>query len=213
MVSDPNDRSNSSIANRFLKAPAKRIRPSIRTRATKPKTTSNPKSETADQSAPRSHLGLASSKRDKRIIKHSSFVSKIEKSSKQPRKRRRPSKRLITNLKSLADALPETGEAEESSTVVGDALIKHKSLKSRPGATKRKEKLERMERKRFGQNMAQMLQPVGVTPQQVSDNSGSGEGGSHVVDNRWSALRGFISQTLEQKPEFRETQITTKASN
>ena len=135
--------------------------------------------------------GFISSKQDKRLIKHSAFVNRIEKAHKKPLKRRRPSKKLVATLGSLADALPDAGESEK---LVGDAKIRHRSLKSRPGATKRREKLERMERERFGKNMAQLA---------AGTAQASGEEAQKTATaNRWAALRGFISQTLEQKPEF-----------
>lgn len=135
--------------------------------------------------------GFISSKQDKRLIKHSAFVNRIEKAHKKPLKRRRPSKKLVTTLESLADALPDAGDSEQ---IVGDAKIRHKSLKSRPGATKRREKLERMERERFGKNMAQLAGG--------NAHADGEEAQKAATANRWAALRGFISQTLEQKPEF-----------
>ncbi|KAL3476791.1 ribosome biogenesis protein SLX9-domain-containing protein [Aspergillus californicus] len=134
-------------------------------------------------------------KRDKRVIKHSSFVSKIEKSSAKSNKRRRASKKLVANLESLADALPE---AETELTDPSQLnIIKQKTLKHKPGAMKRKEKLERTERDRFAKNMAQMSNiPITPTPSSNPDPAAS-------VSNRWAALRGFISQTMEQQPVFK----------
>jgi hypothetical protein len=59
-------------------------------------------------------------------------------------------------------------------------------MKSRPGALKRREKLDRGERDRFTKNMAQMATTT-------SQTGGTSE--------KWAALRGFISQTLEKRPE------------
>lgn len=136
-------------------------------------------------------------KRDKRTIKHSAFVNRIEKGNKKPLKRRRPSKKLVTTLESLADALPDMDEAEGGETVVGDAKIKYKSLKSKPGARAKKEKLERMERERFGKNMAQLSVGRQTAVEGAPEPS--------ETSSRWAALRGFISQTMEQKPEFVKT--------
>jgi hypothetical protein len=61
-----------------------------------------------------------------------------------------------------------------------------KSLKSRPGATKRKEKLERLERQRFSANLAQM----------------AGSGMANPVADRWAALKNHVQSTMEVKPEF-----------
>ncbi|KAH1272307.1 hypothetical protein KXW98_004895 [Aspergillus fumigatus] len=136
-------------------------------------------------------------KRDKRIIKHASFVSKIEKSSQKTPKRRRASKKLVANLESLADALPETEtEKNDSSSQVN--IIKQKTLQHKPGAMKRRQKLEKVERDRFAKNMAQMatiqtnVQPVAETQNEASS-----------ISNRWAALRNFISQTMEQQPAFK----------
>lgn len=144
--------------------------------------------------------GFIESKKDKRTIKHSSFINRIEKANKKPLKRRRPSKKLVTTLESLADALPNT-EGGEREAVLGDAKIRHKSLKHKPGAMKRKEKLERMERERFGKNMAQLnaagnLQQASIPDVAAADVAKSSTG------NRWAALRGFINATMEQKEEF-----------
>jgi hypothetical protein len=129
---------------------------------------------------------FSSSKKDKQKIKHSSFVSKIEKPSSSTKKRRRPNKKLVANLESLADALSgieDDGGEGNGDVVVGQAKIQRKSLKSRPGAMKRKEKLEKMERDRFNANLAQM----------ASANSGA---------DRWAALKSHVKSTVEQKPEF-----------
>ena len=84
--------------------------------------------------------------------------------------------------------------------------IKHKSLKSRPGARKRKEKVVGMEMERFGKNLAELAagrtnvvdgdQPgvVGIESQEgAAVGSGSRE--------RWAAIRGFIAQTMERRDE------------
>jgi len=134
-------------------------------------------------------------------MKHSLLMSKVQKSQAKP-KRRRPNKKLVANLKSLADALPDAdanddesndAEVESGDQVVGQARIRQKSLKSRPGALKRREKVEREERERFGKNMAQLA--GGAV-------RGSAEDGGQEARGRWEALRGFIGATLERKKEF-----------
>ncbi|KAF1974224.1 hypothetical protein BU23DRAFT_553600 [Bimuria novae-zelandiae CBS 107.79] len=130
---------------------------------------------------------FSSSKKDKRTIKHSSFVSKIEKSSSKIQKRRRPNKKLVTNLESLADALSGLeGDGGQGEVVVagGQAKIQKKSLKSRPGAMKRKEKLEKLEKERFNANLVQMATS------------------SAASTDRWAALRSHVQNTMEVKPEF-----------
>lgn len=138
------------------------------------------------------------SKKDKRQIKHATLMSKIAKSSGKTSKRRRASKKLVTNLESLADALPEAAEeAHDAASQVN--VIKQNTLRHKPGAMKRREKLERVERDRFARNMAQMssLQAPAIDDQVEASSE------SNPTANRWSALRSFISQTMEQQPVFR----------
>ncbi|OCK87789.1 uncharacterized protein K441DRAFT_622287 [Cenococcum geophilum 1.58] len=138
-----------------------------------------------------------SSKKDKRAIKHSAFVNKIERASSKSKKRRRPNKKLFATLESLADALPEMDNGQDQNkSVVGQARVHHKSLKSRPGAMKRKEKLEKTERERFGMNLAQM---VGSTQAQAYGSNNS------AVGSRWAALKTFVQSTAEKKAEFATT--------
>ncbi|RJE19653.1 hypothetical protein PHISCL_08008 [Aspergillus sclerotialis] len=133
------------------------------------------------------------SKRDKRTIKHASFVSKIEKSSQKAPKRRRASKKLATNLESLADALPETEvDLNEPDNQVN--IIKQKTLKHKPGAMKRKQQIEKIERDRFAKNMAQLSSIQNTTEPNAEQDSTS---------NRWASLRNFVSQTMEQQPVFK----------
>ena len=99
----------------------------------------------------------------------------------------------MTTLDSLADALPdvkdENGQADVSSQV---NIIRHRTVKTKPGAMKRKEKLEKGERERFTRNMAEMSKPTPLaTTAQAPDST----------SNRWQALRTFISGTLERLPE------------
>ncbi|OBT77854.1 hypothetical protein VF21_03280 [Pseudogymnoascus sp. 05NY08] len=139
-------------------------------------------------------------KKDKRTIKHSAFVNRIEKANTKTLKRRRPSKKLVATLESLAEALPDfDDDGNGGERIVGDAKIKHRSLKSRPGATKRREKLEKMERERFGKNMAQLSVSTESAPAMEGQPHAAA---AAATSNKWAALRGFISQTLEQKAEF-----------
>ncbi|KAF9728983.1 hypothetical protein PMIN06_010433 [Paraphaeosphaeria minitans] len=136
---------------------------------------------------------FSSSKKDKRTTRHSDFVSKIEKSSSKIQKRRRPNKKLVTNLESLADALSglEQGDGN-GEVVVGQAKIQRKSLKSRPGAMKKKEKLEKLEKERFNMNLAQM----------ATTSTASSATGSKPAADRWAALKNHVKNTAEIKPEF-----------
>ncbi|RAH67052.1 FAM207/SLX9 family protein [Aspergillus aculeatinus CBS 121060] len=139
-------------------------------------------------------------KKDKRLIKHASFVSKIEKSSNKNHKRRRASKKLVTNLDSLADALPEAEEdLNNSSNQVN--IIKQKTMKHKKGAQKRKEKLEKVERDRFAMNMAQLS-----SMETAASSNADATPDANAGTSRWAALRNFISQTMEQQPAFKTNQ-------
>ncbi|KUL87597.1 hypothetical protein ZTR_05898 [Talaromyces verruculosus] len=143
-------------------------------------------------------------KKDKRLIKHSVFVNKVAKSQKKTPKRRRPSKKLVANLDSLADALPDADDETPSAVANQANIIKHKTLKHRPGAMKRKEKMEKLERDRFIKNMAQMSAIERAAPklqQQAENQTTSTEPSS--ISNRWGVLRGFISQTMDHQPAFK----------
>ncbi|KAK0624784.1 ribosome biogenesis protein SLX9-domain-containing protein [Bombardia bombarda] len=112
------------------------------------------------------------SKRDKRVIKHSSFVSRIAKSAPGGssskalnRRRRRPSRKLVATLASLGDALDDISDEIRHDEETGAAMdaeqaaqgkVRHRSLKSRPGALKRKEKVVKGEMARFGRSLAQL---------------------------------------------------------
>jgi hypothetical protein len=130
-------------------------------------------------------------KRDKRQIKHAALVSKIEKDSQKTPKRRRAHKKLVANLESLADALPEAEEANDAASQAN--IIKQKTLRHKPGAMKRRENMEKAERDRFNKNMADMSTISSTPAAQTESNPTAG---------RWSALRSFISQTMEQQPVF-----------
>lgn len=66
-------------------------------------------------------------------------------------------------------------------------------MKSRPGAMKRKEKLEKMEKERFNMNMAQM---AGASAASAGATSGT------AIADRWAALKNHVKSTMEVKPEF-----------
>ncbi|KHN98949.1 uncharacterized protein MAM_03411 [Metarhizium album ARSEF 1941] len=162
------------------------------------------------------------SKRDKRTMKHSSFVSRITSSKISKNKRRRPKNKLRTTLEGLADALPELKSGEGGEEVLA-GKVKHKSLTSKKGALKRKERIVKGEMERFGASMAKLsaLQPTDdarTTTQRRVDEDGhktatrsfAHQGVSEqtsratptATSDRWAALRGYISATMEQNPAF-----------
>lgn len=83
-------------------------------------------------------------------------------------------------------------------------VIRRKSMRSRPGALKRREKMDQGERERFAKNLAEMA-GKGVPQQQgsIEDRNDDAQGGQQP-HNSWAALRRFIAQTLEQRPDVRE---------
>ncbi|KIH90941.1 hypothetical protein SPBR_01012 [Sporothrix brasiliensis 5110] len=111
------------------------------------------------------------SKRDKQLIRKATFRARVlDKAgpTTKPLKRRRPSKKLVATLESLADSLPEipskTDAAAENAEYADDGeewdgikrRRRQQSLKTRPGSLKRKAKVVQAEIARFGQNLAQL---------------------------------------------------------
>lgn len=131
-------------------------------------------------------------------------MNKVTKSATKKPRRRRPNKKLVTTLDALADALPDDDDDDKtnSNSATGGRpedqvnIIRRKSMKSRPGAMKRREKVDNSERDRFAKNLAQLAaaKPVAKAGDDKAVPSTS---------ERWAALRGFISQTLETKPELK----------
>ncbi|KAI1828102.1 ribosome biogenesis protein SLX9-domain-containing protein [Xylaria intraflava] len=158
--------------------------------------------------------GFTSSKKDKRIIKHSAFMSRVEKTHQKALKRRRPSKKLVANLESLADALPDLlaeGETEEGLRQLREGKIRHKSLKMKKGALKKKERIVKGEMDRFSHSLAQ-LNSMGASgtgadvrterQSDAADTEAQTRTQTQSTASRWAALRGFISSTMEQNPAF-----------
>lgn len=121
---------------------------------------------------------------------------------------------LITGLEGLADALPETTDylvdqggrdALNSLRGVGGGFsgkMKMKTIKSKAGAQKRKEKVLREECERFGKNLAVINS--GILSAQGASAAGDRKPASALPTpvSSWAALRGFISGTMEKKEEF-----------
>ncbi|KAL7267972.1 hypothetical protein RUND412_009420 [Rhizina undulata] len=149
-------------------------------------------------------------KKDKLQARHSSFVSKIEKSSQKSssrsRRRKKAAESLITGLESLAAALPDDAisqsvnfQSGSSKISAGDGVGKN-SMKSRPGAMKRKEKVVKSEIERFGKNLAIMA--TGLPGQEKEGQEKESEKEGAKKPSTWAALRGFIEVTMEKKKEF-----------
>lgn len=133
--------------------------------------------------------------------------------------KRRERKKLRTDLSSLADALPAlTAEEVAAGEAEGAGRIRHRSLKSKPGALRRKERVVKGEMERFGMSLAQLSAvrevPVVAGPagaaaaaaaeRMVEEDGGADENKAPVQStaNRFAALRGFISATMDQNPAF-----------
>ena len=165
-------------------------------------------SQPGPSSKDKSHDFFATSKKDKRRIKHAQLLNKISKANTKP-KRRRPNKKLVATLDSLADALPDEDDATQHHNAAGSRpeeqvnIIKRKSLKSKPGALKRKQKLDNEERARFAKNMAQMTPTTTSASAPGGNSRAAGQDAAGSINlGRWAVLRGFISQTLEKRTDM-----------
>ncbi|OAQ96763.1 hypothetical protein LLEC1_01430 [Akanthomyces lecanii] len=137
-------------------------------------------------------------------MKHSSFVSRVadagiaKKKHKTKRTGRgRSGKQLATTMEGLADALPALEDAPRGK-------VRHRSISSKKGALRRKEHVVRGEMERFGNSMAQMAATQEERTGRTGTASTEGESAptSAGASNRWAALRGYISSTMEQNPAF-----------
>lgn len=145
--------------------------------------------------------GFHNSKRDKSLIKRSVFVSRVQKSyesaankqkpQSERRRRRRPDKKLVATLDSLGSALADieaevAAEAAEGMDAERERLgrTRHRSLRTRPGALKRKEKMVREEMERFATNMAL------VTAIPRDDTEAGRSGGAAQESSRLEGRKG-----------------------
>ncbi|KAJ2900504.1 uncharacterized protein MKZ38_002409 [Zalerion maritima] len=206
-------------------APSKRR--SMRARALGVSTSAGDAASIA-HSVPSAPPASSSSKKAKRIAKHNALVSRIRKTApfgkSAVQKRRRPNKKLASNLSSLLDVLPSLDKGDEDgdgsgpsaynggngaedlqSRIIRD-LLKHKSLKIKPGALKKKEKIARWEMSEFGKNLA-ALQKVEehapIASQQSSLLPSQPNQATAPTANRWAELRKRISSAMDQNPAFR----------
>ena len=106
-------------------------------------------------------------------------------------------------------------------------MAAHQSLKSRPGATRKKEAIVAMERERFARNLAEMAGSTTTATTAIATGKegegageiemamdgdagverqkGEGEGGGGGEEkpesgsaDRWAAIRGFIRERMER---------------
>lgn len=109
----------------------------------------------------------------------------------------------------MADALPDVESLVDSEGKVARERVK--SLRSKPGALKRKEKLERGERERFGKNLA-LIMGVKEEPAKTTVNAleevameGTGEAAAKsgpATTGRFAAIRAWANANMEKNPAF-----------
>ena len=170
----------------------------------------------------------AAAKRDRKTKQRQQLLHRVQDSgiskSTAQKKRRRPKKKLVAaeDLDEMRDALPELSDQDEDeeeweglSDVEegtpsegkrkqrrvggGNGQIKMRSLKHRPGAMKRKRKMEGVEMERFGRNLAQLSANTKKPDAAVEGVDASQAGGGAGTQGKWAALRAFIGSTLERK--------------
>jgi hypothetical protein len=114
-------------------------------------------------------------------MKHSIFMSKVQDAGVKKHKRRRPGKKLVTNLESLEDALQDVADDETAK----QQRPQLKNVRDGRGQAKRREKIVKEERERFGKNMA------------ILSTSAPNQGTKDAVSvNRWTALRAHIQASM-----------------
>ncbi|KAF7192109.1 hypothetical protein HII31_06495 [Pseudocercospora fuligena] len=160
------------------------------------------------------------SKKDKRTIKHGNLLAKVREGAieKKSKKRRRPNKKLSTDIGDLGDALPDVEDEWEGIEEDGDMAVEGKkkrrrkdegkmilkSLKLRQGAMKRmkrKKKMEDDEMERMQRNLALLAQGRAADAKKEG-----GEGSAEDPQaKRWEALRAFIGGTMQKDQAFAKT--------
>ena len=81
-------------------------------------------------------------------------------------------------------------------------------MKSKPGAMKRKEKLERGERERFGKNLAVIMGSRVVVEEHMQDAGTVQDGDAtaaakpSATAGRFAALRAWVGTNMEKHPAF-----------
>lgn len=157
---------------------------------------------------------LPNSKRDKRHIKHALLLSRlkgsrtgasanrIQKKRANERENKRKRTHLSSRLGELADALREdqvrASRAKSASSKDQSEVAGSRGLKTKPGHTKRLQKLKEMERLRFARNLGAMSAGSGQT-ESGKENFNSQSAANDLDDQphqqhsaRWAALRTHI---------------------
>jgi hypothetical protein len=134
---------------------------------------------------------FTTTKKDKRLMKHSMLMSKVHDAGVKKQKRRRPGKKLVTDLEALGDALQHVAGHDHDQDQSRAAQMKN--VREGRGQAKRREKLVKEERARFGQNMAVLSATnAASTPNDANAHNHATGGG------RWAALRAHIQATMAE---------------
>ena len=146
---------------------------------------------------------MGSSKKEKQQNRHAAFKSRIEKrhATTSAKKRRRPSKKLVADLQSLADALPYAECRGEAVTRFNETKISIKSILGKPGSLRRTTQLAKIEKGRFDQNMAYMATLRDTESREARSGQDMDPMGIAPTTHRWTALRDFISANTDLKTE------------
>ncbi|RDL40040.1 uncharacterized protein BP5553_00019 [Venustampulla echinocandica] len=120
----------------------------------------------------------------------------------KPLKRRRPGKKLVTTMEGLADSLPEIEEISKASKE--GQKIKMDSLTNGPGLMKRRGKVEKVERERFGKNLAQLMGAQKAAGGETVAEAQTDSQQPSATASRFAALRAWIGQTMEKEKAFEE---------
>lgn len=90
-------------------------------------------------------------------------------------------------------------EERKAALKANRAKTRLRSLRTRPGALRRKERIVRSEKTRFEANWAGL---AGGTSAKQEEVGGKAAAQPSSTADRWAALRGFITTTMEQNPAF-----------
>jgi len=128
-----------------------------------------------------------------------SSSNRIQKKRANERENKRRKTHLSSRLTDLGDALPETDKDRQqrsASSTAGAAIQMTMGLKTKPGHTKRLQKLKEMERARFAQNLGAMSAD---TSKELDSKASPEDSGVQSRSNeqqhsaRWAALRAHIT--------------------
>lgn len=141
-------------------------------------------------------------------------MSRIVKPNQTTPKCRRPSKKLVTTLNSLLDALPDSEELI-SCKGLNNNEVNVKSLKSQPGVMKRMAKLERYEKIRFDQNLAHIIrvgQGLSITDKQISTGDDVASNPKTKPEQQrtapaasFAAIRAWANNNLQMHPGIKRS--------